>query len=69
MLEADWRSEMAAGREPITQRLGRAGHAAGLEGLLVRSAADRRGMNLLIFPGNIRVSSRVEMLDAGKPPS
>jgi RES domain-containing protein len=69
MLEADWRSEMAAGREPITQRLGRAGHAAGLEGLLVRSAADRRGMNLLVFLDNIRVSSRVEMLDTGKLPS
>jgi RES domain-containing protein len=69
MLEVDWRSDMAAGREPITQRLGRAGHAAGLEGLFVRSAADRRGMNLLIFPDNLRMSSRVEILDAGKLPS
>lgn len=69
MLEADWRREMAAGREPITQRLGRAGHATRLEGLLVRSAADRNGQNLLVFPDNLRARSRIEILDAGSLPS
>ena len=65
-MAVDWRKEMAAGEEPVTQRLGRAGHAAGLEGLLVRSAADQSGHNLLIFPDNLRARSTVEVVDAGK---
>ena len=68
MMAVDWRQEMAAGQEPITQRLGRAGFDAGFEGFFVRSAADRRGYNVLVFPDNLRPSSTVEVVDAGQLP-
>lgn len=48
----DWRKLLAAGRESLTQTLGRAVVAAGGNGLLVRSAAVTRGVNGVIFPGN-----------------
>ena len=51
-LEAeDWRKLLAAGRESFTQANGRAVAAAGGSGLLARSAAVRRGVNVVIFPG------------------
>lgn len=48
----DWRKLRAAGRESLTQALGRAGAGVGGSGVLVRSAAVRRGVNGVIFPGN-----------------
>ncbi len=59
ILTVDWRGEMRAGREPITQTIGRAALEAGLEGLIVPSAADRRGHNLLVLPENLRPQSRL----------
>lgn len=66
MLEVDWRREVYAGREPITQRLGRAAHTVGLEGLVVPSAADPGGHNLLIFPDHVGGGSVVRLLNPNK---
>ena len=63
LLEVDWRAEARAGREPITQRLGHAAHAGGWEGLIVASAADSGGHNLLIFPGHLAAESAVRILN------
>ena len=48
----DWRKLMYAGQESLPQTIGRAVAVAGGNGLLVRSAAIPRGVNVVIFPGN-----------------
>jgi RES domain-containing protein len=47
----DWRKLLAAGKESLTHVLGRAVAEAGGSGLLARSAAVKRGVNVVIFPG------------------
>jgi RES domain-containing protein len=60
----DWRAEMKAGREPITQRLARAAHAGPWEGFIVPSAADPDGHNLLIFPDKLDAGSTMTVANA-----
>ena len=50
----DWRKLVCAGQESLPQTIGRAVAAIGGSGLLVRSAAIPRGMNVVVFPGNGR---------------
>jgi len=45
----------------ITQSLGRAAFAAGLEALLVPSAAQRSGTNLVVFPENLLPHSELNI--------
>ena len=66
MLTVDWRNEVKSGLEPITQRLGQAAHATGWEGLIVPSATDAQGHNLLIFPDRLDATSVVRLLNADK---
>lgn len=66
ILAVDWRKEVKAGREPITQRLGRAAQAGGWEGLVVPSAADPAAYNLLIFPDQLTPDSFVRVQNADK---
>lgn len=66
ILAVDWRAEMRAGSEPITQRLARATHAGLWEGLFVPSAADRNGYNLLVFPDNLDPNSTMTVANADK---
>ncbi len=47
----DWRKLMAAGKESFTQVVGRAVAESGGSGILARSAAVKRGVNVIIFPG------------------
>lgn len=61
MLTCDWRKEVAAMRNPITQLIGQAAQAAGFEGLQVRSAADSDGLNLIAFPQNLRPASDIHL--------
>jgi len=53
LVEADWRAAVAAGEEALPQALGRLAWNAKWEGLLVPSAADPAGTNLIIFKGNL----------------
>jgi RES domain-containing protein len=56
-----WRRAQARGRESLTQAIGRAAFEAGLEGLLVPSAADRAGKNLVVFPARLHPESRLHV--------
>jgi RES domain-containing protein len=49
MVQCDWRRAQGQGQEALTQALGRAAYDAGLEALLVPSAAAEGG-NAVIFP-------------------
>ncbi len=62
MLECDWRKVGAAGREPVTQRIGRLAAEANLEAILVRSSADNDGSNLVVFSDNLWTTSRVSVV-------
>jgi RES domain-containing protein len=64
----DWRREVAVGRVPGTQALGRAADAAGIEGLVVPSAVSK-GHNLLVLPGRLATgnSLRIHGLDRLSP--
>jgi RES domain-containing protein len=66
LLDCDWRAEAAAGRIPITQQVGGLAASAGLEAILVRSAADHSGFNLVVFPENLRSTSRIEVVSPDK---
>jgi RES domain len=61
----DWRKLQAAGKESFTQAIGRAVVSAGGSGLLARSAAVKRGVNVAIFPG-VWGADRVEVVDGAK---
>jgi RES domain-containing protein len=61
----DWRKLLAAGKESLTQVLGRAVAATGGSGLLARSAAVRRGVNVVIFRG-VCHGDQLQVVDAAK---
>jgi len=63
ILTVDWRKEVRAGREPITHSIGRAALEIGLEGIIVPSAADPNGHNLLVFPENLQSASEFQLLN------
>lgn len=68
MLDEPWRREQAAGREALTQCLGRLSQELVWEALLVPSAARRAGENLIIFPANLSRRSTVEIVNVGDLP-
>jgi RES domain-containing protein len=68
ILAVDWRKEVRAGREPITQTLGRAASDVGLEGLIVPSAVDPSGHNLLVFPNNLQGSGAIRVSNSDRLP-
>jgi RES domain-containing protein len=53
LLTKDWRAANADDDEALTQAIGRLAWEAEWEGLVVPSAADPDGTNLIIFPGNL----------------
>lgn len=61
----DWRKLLQAGRESSSQALGRAGATVGASGLLVRSAAVVRGINVVVFPRANR-DDRMEVVEGEK---
>lgn len=61
----DWRKLQAAGKESLAQVLGRAVAETGGSGLLARSAAVRRGVNVAIFPGITR-TDRLTVVEGDK---
>jgi RES domain-containing protein len=68
MVDEPWRDEQNAGREALTQALGRIGHELGWEAFLVPSAARREGLNLIIFPANLARRSLLEIINMGELP-
>ena len=69
MLREPWREEQAAGREALTQALGRLAHELGWEALIVPSAARRRGVNLIILPENLAHRDALEIVNVGELPA
>jgi RES domain-containing protein len=65
LLSCDWRAEMQAGKVPVTQQVGRAAFKAGMEAILVRSAADPAGQNLVVFVDNLRTGSVLALMAPG----
>lgn len=61
----DWRKLLAAGKESFTQAIGRAVAAVGGSGLLARSAAVHRGVNIIVFPG-VCADDRLEVVEGKK---
>jgi RES domain-containing protein len=68
MLDEPWREEQKAGREALTQAVGRLAHELGWEGLLVQSAARRGGTNLIVFPANLCRRNSLEIINVGDLP-
>jgi RES domain-containing protein len=64
----DWRSENATGTEAITQALGRAAFAFGVQGIIVPSAIKRTFKNLNVFPANLAGTASLTILGADKLP-
>lgn len=58
----DWEDANHRGEEALTQAIGRAALAAGIEALRVPSAADAAGRNLVIFPGLLEADRRPRSL-------
>jgi len=48
----DWRKLQDAGKESLTQAIGRAVYSAGFEGMIVPSVHVRKGVNVVFFPEN-----------------
>ena len=65
ILDEPWREEQKAGREALTQALGRIGQELGWEAFLVPSAARRGGVNLIIFSANLSRRSSLEIINVG----
>lgn len=61
----DWRKLLDAGRESLTQALGRAVAAVGASGLLARSAVVKRGVNGVVFPG-ASLADRLKVVEGDK---
>ncbi|CAN5734917.1 hypothetical protein BH11VER1_BH11VER1_08190 [soil metagenome] len=59
--ELDWRAENQKGIEAMTQAWGRAFAVAGFEAVIVPSAADIAGANVLVYPENLLPGSRFEV--------
>jgi RES domain-containing protein len=55
----DWRKLQDAGKESLTQAIGRAAYAAGFEGLVVPSARVSKGVNIVFFPERQSASSTI----------
>ena len=66
LLVCDWRAEAQAGGTPLTQAVGRGVRLAGFEGMLVRSAADPGGQNLIVFVANLRRGSTLAVVAADR---
>ena len=63
MVGQDWQKINAQGRETPGQALGRALFDARAEGFLVPSARVPDGLNLVVFPLNLRRTSRQHVLE------
>jgi RES domain-containing protein len=68
MNACDWRSENAAGREAVTQSLGRSAFEVGFQGIIVPSAVKRTFKNLNVFPAQLAGTGRLTILRSDRLP-
>ncbi|MEZ6094372.1 MAG: RES family NAD+ phosphorylase [Pirellulaceae bacterium] len=68
LLTEDWQAIQSTGVESWTQAIGRGAMQAGFEGLLVPSAQNRNGTNLVVFPGKLRETSSLKVLAKSELP-
>ena len=68
LVKCDWRRENAARREALTQTLGRAALAAGVQGIIVPSALKRTFRNLNVLPQNLARAGALKIRSADKLP-
>ena len=59
LVRCDWEAEQAAGREALTQAVGRAAFETLAEGLVVPSAQVPRGFNVVLFHAHLQPASIV----------
>lgn len=63
MINTDqWTTDNYNDQQSLTQALGRAAFQVGFEAIIVPSAADSTGTNLVIFPDNLLRSSQLEVV-------
>jgi RES domain-containing protein len=53
LLTEPWRELQKRGRESLTQAIGRVAYESDFEGLIVPSAAEKGGTNVIVFPANL----------------
>jgi RES domain-containing protein len=68
MNACEWKRENVAGREALTQALGRAAFEQGADGIIVPSAVKRTFKNLNVFPANLRAPTGLTIRRADKLP-
>ena len=68
MVAEEWWVRQGQNEEAATQALGRAAYAAGLEGLIVPSAARSGGRGLVFFPDNQRPGSVLTIVNPHELP-
>jgi len=61
LLGEDWEKLNSSGVETLAQAVGRAIYDLSYEGLIVPSAQDRRGRNLIWFPDQLLAKSRISI--------
>ena len=59
LLWCDWKKDQLDGREPLTQAIARAAFECLAEGLVAPSARQPDGVNVVLFPSNLRQGSLV----------
>ena len=64
IISEDWRKLNDQGYESLTQALGRAAEAAGIEAMIVPSVFVKGGVNVVFLPRNLAVDSNAEVLNA-----
>jgi len=68
MHRCPWRDQNIAGNEALTQALGRAAHAAGLQGIRVTSSVRRTLLNVNVFPKNLPGTDNLKIRRADRLP-
>jgi RES domain-containing protein len=70
LLTEPWRKLQKRGKEALTQAIGRLAYESDFEGLIVPSAAQKGGTNVIVFPANLDApSSGLRIINKNALPS